>query len=159
MADPLHSIRAETLSVEIATEALAVALQPRISDLNRQRLLPVIERVLGEVDIPGRHIRIDRLAVDLGTLPLDGLEENTEAALYEALHQALRAAIDGEGLAGAATAEARPEEGDASRCSRIICKRARCRFGRRGRACRRTAFPRGAWCKRCWPAIRWVSPP
>ena len=110
MAEPLHSIRAETLAVEIATEALAVALQPRISDLNRQRLLPVIERVLGEVDIPGRHIRIDRLTVDLGTLPLDGLEDNTEAALYEALHQALRAAIDGEGIAGAASAETRPQD-------------------------------------------------
>ena len=113
MAEPLHSIRAETLAVEIATEALAVALQPRISDLNRQRLLPVIERVLDEVDVPGRHIRIDRLAVDLGTLPLDGLEDNTEAALYGALHQALRAAIDGDGVAGAASAEARPEEGAA----------------------------------------------
>ena len=110
MAEPLHSIRAETLAVEIASEALALALQPRISDLNRQRLLPVIERVLGEADVPGRHIRIDRLAVDLGTLPLDGLEDNTEAALYEALHQALRVAIDGEGVAGAASAETRPED-------------------------------------------------
>lgn len=94
MADPTHSIRAEQLQIDVASEALALALQPRVSDLNRQRLLPVIERVLGELDVPGRHIRLDRVAVDLGELPLAGLEEAAEAALYDALHRSLRAAID-----------------------------------------------------------------
>jgi hypothetical protein len=95
MADAVHSIRAERLDVELTSEPLAIALQPRLGDLNRHRLLPVIERVLGEVDDPRHHLRIDRVAIDLGVLALAGLEENAEAALYEALHRALREAIGG----------------------------------------------------------------
>ena len=46
----LHSIRSQTLDVAVATERLALALQPRLSELNHRRLLPVIDRVLGEFD-------------------------------------------------------------------------------------------------------------
>ncbi len=120
MASSSHSIRSQTLDVAVATETLALALQPRMSDLNRQRLLPVIDRVLGEFDVPGRHIRIDRLMVDLGVLPLSALEERAEAALEHALREALAATLaamgDGPGAdartgawpEGAAT-EASPE--------------------------------------------------
>ena len=45
MVSSSHSIRSQTLDVAVATETLALALQPRLSELNRQRLLPVIDRV------------------------------------------------------------------------------------------------------------------
>src|ERR1700674_1827717 len=110
MADLVHSVRAETLEIEVASEALALALQPRINDLNRQRLLPVVERVLGELDVPGRHIRIGRVAVDLGELPLTGLEESAETALYHALRQAIEAALRGEETPDAGAVHARSQD-------------------------------------------------
>jgi hypothetical protein len=109
MTESAHRIRSQTLDVAVATEALALALQPRLGELNRQRLLPVIDRVLGEFDLPGRHVRIDRLAIDLGTLPLQALEERAETALESALRDAIAAAITVERPSDAAAAQVLPE--------------------------------------------------
>jgi hypothetical protein len=44
-----------------------------LSDLNRTRLRPLIERVFDEFDSPDEVIRIDRLALDLGRFGEDAL--------------------------------------------------------------------------------------
>jgi hypothetical protein len=80
-----HSIREQRLEVEVESEALALALQPRIGDINRQYFLPVIERVLNELAVPGRHIRIASLTVNLGRIPLDAFEEVAGERLYREL--------------------------------------------------------------------------
>src|ERR1700739_4880266 len=100
-----HSIRMQTFDVEVATEDVALALQPRFGDFNRQRLIPVIARVFSETDAPCRRLRIDRLAVDLGELPLAGFEDAAEAALYDALRRSLRHAIDQAGESEASAVE------------------------------------------------------
>ncbi|MEA2985411.1 MAG: hypothetical protein QOD94_1665, partial [Alphaproteobacteria bacterium] len=88
-----HSIRQQTLELHIDSEALALALQPHIGDINRRRLLPAIERVLDEFDVPAQHIRIARLDVDLGDLPAGNFEQAAEEALYPALRRAIADAL------------------------------------------------------------------
>src|SRR5689334_22148793 len=94
MASLPHLIGTQTLEVEIATEAAAVALIDRVADLNRDSLLPVIERVLDEFDQPDVTLSIARLALELGTIPADRLAlaaERLESRLREALRRALDA--------------------------------------------------------------------
>ena len=47
------------MEVEAATERDALNLLDRIGDMNRERFLPVIARVLDEFDRPGMVVRID----------------------------------------------------------------------------------------------------
>lgn len=88
-----HTIRQQTLDIRTDSEAAALALQAGISDINRQHLLPVIERVFDEFAVPERRIRIARLDIDLGELPLDNFAEAAEDALYHALRAALQDAL------------------------------------------------------------------
>jgi hypothetical protein len=90
-----HSIRKQTLHIETESEALALALQPRVSDINRRYFLPVIERLLIEFSVPGRQIKIVKLDVDLGELPFarfaeaaaERLDQEFRRALIETLRQ------------------------------------------------------------------------
>ncbi|QDM23812.1 MULTISPECIES: contractile injection system tape measure protein [unclassified Tardiphaga] len=88
-----HTIRQQTLDIRTDSEAAALALQAGISDINRQRLLPVIERVFDEFAVPEQRIRIARLDIDLGELPLDNFAQAAEDALYTALRAALQDAL------------------------------------------------------------------
>src|SRR5690242_14018587 len=83
-----HLIGTQAILVETASEEEAVRLVDRISDLNRDTLLPVIERVLDEFDDPGRVFTVGRLDLDLGTIPPSQL-----ALAAERLEDALRAAL------------------------------------------------------------------
>ncbi|HEX7315695.1 MAG TPA: contractile injection system tape measure protein [Pyrinomonadaceae bacterium] len=89
MSKSTHSIRTQAVEVEAESEALALALQTRMGDVNRRHLLPVIERVLDEFDVPGRHIRLDRLKVNLGRLRFAHFEEEAAERLYVELRKAL----------------------------------------------------------------------
>ncbi|MDX6692884.1 MAG: hypothetical protein QOF02_487 [Blastocatellia bacterium] len=84
-----HSIREQRLEIEVDSEALALALQPRLEDFNRRFFLPVIERVLDELAVPGRHVRIGKLKVNLGRIPFASFEETAAERLYRELRQTL----------------------------------------------------------------------
>ncbi len=86
-------IRKQTLHLTAGSQELALALQPRLGDLNRKRLLPVIERVLDGMDLAGRHVRIGRLEVNLGRLSPADLEGEVERRLERALRRSLEAAL------------------------------------------------------------------
>jgi len=86
-----NSIRKQTLALTVNSETLALSLQPRLSDFNRRRFLPVIEKVLDEIAAPGRQIKIPLLDLDLGVLPLEGFED----AAAERLDTLLRSALEG----------------------------------------------------------------
>lgn len=88
-----NSIGKQTLDVEVESESIALALQARLPDLNRRRFLPVIERVLQEMAVEGRQIRLERLRIDLGPLPLDRFEEVAEKRLDRELRRALENAL------------------------------------------------------------------
>jgi hypothetical protein len=88
-----HHIRKQTIEIAIASEALALALQPRLSDLNRQQFLPVIERLFDEFSVPGRQIKISRLDLDLGDIPFDRFEEVTAERFTTELRRAVEEAL------------------------------------------------------------------
>ncbi|MBX7224150.1 MAG: hypothetical protein K1Y36_29825 [Blastocatellia bacterium] len=84
-----HLIRKQTLQVEVTSEALALVVQACLSDLNRNRLLPVIEAVLDEICPPGQVISIPRLELDLGRMGVQQLTELAPERLKRELRQAL----------------------------------------------------------------------
>src|SRR5262249_49865177 len=78
------------------SEELARALLPRIDDIHWKRMAPLIERVMDELSVPGVHIELAKVEIDLGTLPFsrfeEALEERLPSALRVALGDAVRAA-------------------------------------------------------------------
>lgn len=84
-----HAVRRETLDVDVTSEALAFALQPRLADFNRARLLPAIERVLDELSPEGRRVCVDRLDLDLGAFSAGSVERDAEDRLVSALRRTL----------------------------------------------------------------------
>jgi hypothetical protein len=97
MFKPPHSVGKQTFVLSADSESLALTLRHRLGELNRRRLLPIIERVLGELDVPGRQIRIERLEVDLGLLTPARFEEETPERFYRELRRALEEALSGLG--------------------------------------------------------------
>ncbi|MCP3100280.1 hypothetical protein LZ198_15525 [Myxococcus sp. K15C18031901] len=89
-----HRIRKQTLVLDVESEAQARALQPHLGPFNRGRLLAIIEQVFDAVDVPGLHVRIDRLDVDLGTVSSNDFEsvvaERLALRLREVVEQAVR---------------------------------------------------------------------
>ncbi len=90
MVKTQNSIRKQRLLVHLDREADALLLRPRLSDINREMLVPAIERVLDELTVPEQRIKIDRLAIDLGTLPLDCFAEEAQQRLETVLRRRLR---------------------------------------------------------------------
>lgn len=108
-----HSIEAIRLDVAVAREEGAHELLETIGELNRSRLIPIIERLLDEFDRPGELIRIDRIAVDLGLIAagdFGALEGRLEDALREALREAGYAAADAASIATGRKPEIAPTE-------------------------------------------------
>ncbi|NTX39322.1 hypothetical protein HUA78_33295 [Myxococcus sp. CA033] len=109
MTGSRHHIRKQTLRVELESEAQALVLQPRLSDFNRKRLLAIIEQVFDSVDVPGLHLRIDRLDVDLGTVPLDNFEQVVEERLTARLREVVEQAVHARRVAPAEGEQPRTE--------------------------------------------------
>ena len=95
MIELAHRIRKQQLQVDTDSEHLALTLQARMGDINRQYLLPVISRVFEELAIPGRTIKIPRLDVDLGIMTPAELETEAGLRLYRELRRALEEALRG----------------------------------------------------------------
>jgi len=71
----------------------ALALRARAEDLARALIPPVLERVFDALVPEDRHLRLDRLDLDLGIIPAGRLERDLPAALERALGEALAGAI------------------------------------------------------------------
>jgi hypothetical protein len=90
-----HLVEDLRIDAAVAPDLAGPALLERIGELNRVRLLPLIERVFDAHDHAGTLIRIDRLDLDLGRFEgadLAGIEGRLEAALRAALAAATGAA-------------------------------------------------------------------
>jgi hypothetical protein len=110
-----HVVGRQTLEVEVDSEEVALALQARLPDTNRRRLLPALTAVLDEFDVDGQHLRLGRIEIDLGLLPVGGFEDEVGPRLAAALREELRRALharDAQGRSGVtrrSPAEARVE--------------------------------------------------
>ena len=71
----------------------AMALRPRLEDFAWRALPDAIARVCERLPLDGRHLRIERLDLDLGRVGDDGLEDDGIAAFETALNEALAAAL------------------------------------------------------------------
>ena len=93
-----HSIGVQRIRLLVASEEMARWIHPRMDDIQRLRIAPLIEQVLDELDVPGLSIELDRVEIDLGRLPFsrfeESLAERLQAELRLALTAALRAARD-----------------------------------------------------------------
>ncbi|MGE3707245.1 MAG: contractile injection system tape measure protein, partial [Vicinamibacterales bacterium] len=97
MLDGRHNLRRETLRVSVSSEALALAVRPRLESLNHAVLLPLVETVLDEFAEPDVHVRLDRLDLDLGTIDAADLDRLVPLRLADALRRQLATALQREG--------------------------------------------------------------
>ncbi|MDW5531904.1 MULTISPECIES: contractile injection system tape measure protein [Azospirillum] len=88
-----HHIGRLTVECAVADLDSALALRARVEDMARQAMPPVLERVFDALVPDGRHLRLGRLDLDLGTVAADRLEQELPAALERALSDALTGAI------------------------------------------------------------------
>jgi hypothetical protein len=72
------------------TESEALQLQRSLSDLCQHSLLPAIETALNRCAPAAGHLYIERLTIDVGSLPLERLAYDLAAPVTEALAKALR---------------------------------------------------------------------
>lgn len=88
-----HQIVRLDLQAALPDSAAAAALRARIENLGWRLLPRAIERTLDAFGPIDGHLRIERLALDLGTVSAANLEAETLAALERALAAALRDAL------------------------------------------------------------------
>lgn len=90
---PTHHIGRLTVECAVADLDSALALRARVEDMARQAMPPVLERVFDALVPDGRHLRLGRLDLDLGTVAADRLELELPAVLERALSDALTGAV------------------------------------------------------------------
>jgi len=87
----MHIIREQYLHVELkGTEADGLALQCRLPDLFQHWVMPAIEGVFERCAPPDRHLYIERLEMDAGTIALERLEQDLAEAVAQTLDKSLR---------------------------------------------------------------------
>ncbi|RLJ79416.1 contractile injection system tape measure protein [Pedobacter alluvionis] len=70
-----HIIMKQVIDLAINEQLDARAVQERVSRLFQQRIIPLIEKYLDRMDLPGSTTQIPLLEIDLGVLTIDTLEE------------------------------------------------------------------------------------
>jgi hypothetical protein len=98
MAEQNHVVRQLTVSAAFADEHGARTMRARIEGFWREIAPPVMARLFDEMVPADRHVRLQRLDLDLGNLPAQGFEAAAEAALTRVLREMLlRAVAEGGG--------------------------------------------------------------
>ncbi len=76
----MHRIRRQVIELELPREAGAIALQRRASRVFQEEVLPQLDALFSRIAPAGRFVRIERLNIDLGSIP----ESRWEKAFVEA---------------------------------------------------------------------------
>ncbi len=87
-----HIIKRQILEVEVGSPGInGQAVQQKLSEVYRDRVIPALEQTLNRLSDRDRWISIDRLEIDLGELPLDDLAGNfsqkVEEQLFRVIHE------------------------------------------------------------------------
>lgn len=88
-----HRVARLDFTASVADLGLAFGLRPRLERLAWELMPAAMERVFDAAGAPDRHLRIDRLELDLGAVRPDHLEEDALGALQRALSEALGEAL------------------------------------------------------------------
>ena len=85
-----HSIRQYRLEAEMTgTEAESIALQRQLSQLTASKIIPVLEQVFERCSSPDRHLYLDSLVIDAGTIDYDHLDQELPEKIAESLAKSL----------------------------------------------------------------------
>ncbi|MCB1037685.1 MAG: hypothetical protein KDD47_27885, partial [Acidobacteria bacterium] len=90
-----HTVGRETWEVTVPYAELAFELRPRLAALARGRWLERMEEVLDDFDLPGRHVQLKRLELDLGRVAVGDLETEVERRLEGELRRVLGEVLEG----------------------------------------------------------------
>ncbi len=86
-----HKIQRQFLNLEFnGTEADAVGLQRRLSDICDQSILPALEEVFNRLVPPDTFLTIDRLEIDAGIVTIKSLESELSEKIIHALTNSLQ---------------------------------------------------------------------
>jgi hypothetical protein len=85
-----HIIKRQVFEVEVPSVDSAWKIQNRISDLYKQELVRILDKVLSEISGPDQVLRIDKLEIDLGEIQADALERDIPEKLQSLLKDQLR---------------------------------------------------------------------
>ncbi|MEZ4453499.1 MAG: contractile injection system tape measure protein [Nannocystaceae bacterium] len=88
-----HRVRRQILEIEVSDPAAGRRLQDALLRLQRERIVPALERIFDAIAGPDELLRIDRLEVDLGALDPDAPEEALLVALDRQLRDGLARAL------------------------------------------------------------------
>ncbi len=105
---PTITIWRQVLDVELrGTESDGMALQRRLPDVCTDVLAPVLESALGGADPGDAHIYVERLAIELDEVSLEGLERHLADAVRRELTDWLRRNVSGRGAGATADGNVR----------------------------------------------------
>jgi hypothetical protein len=96
MAEQNHAVGRLNVTAAMADEEQARRMLARIESFWREKAPPAMTRLFDELAPQGRHVRLERLALDLGQLPETEFEAAALAALERAVREALPAAMAGD---------------------------------------------------------------
>jgi hypothetical protein len=87
--DSAHLIEDLEFDLRFSTEERALQENTRLENYVKGSVMEAIEQVFDDSSMPGEVVRLERLEVDLGTVPIDGLETEMTALVRERLQAAL----------------------------------------------------------------------
>jgi len=88
-----HLIKKQEFNIYIKRGINELSIQESISRINQNRLIPVMEGVLNHYGFNGSYIRLNKLELDLGILPLQNLEDVFKIEFEETLINKLKQTI------------------------------------------------------------------
>jgi|GEM_PF-3315670 len=89
----MHKIQKQIIEIKISSQSEAYKIQEEISRIYHQRLLPLIDQICTQHAQPQTTYRISQLTLDLGTIPLQNLEEHLVTQLKKQLSETLNLKI------------------------------------------------------------------
>ncbi|MCB0555671.1 MAG: hypothetical protein KDD02_19145, partial [Phaeodactylibacter sp.] len=85
-----HIIHRQLLDIRVGPGEAGHSLQEALSRMAWEKLQPALEQLFDQYAGPEELVRVDKLEVELGRLPREGLEESFLARVLEALEEQLR---------------------------------------------------------------------
>ena len=89
-----HIIKRQVLDLQVPSQKDSFELQTRVSNLYRNKIIPLMDTVLSQLSDSGEIHRIDSLEIDLGTIDTNDLEAQFLAKVEQQLRRRLTETIE-----------------------------------------------------------------
>ncbi len=88
-----HLIQTNTIELTIGEESAGRTIRDEVHRVYTERVVPVMDSVLTDIDRPHSVLRIEKLELNLGAVSLSNLDEDLVAAVGQQLRRSLEEAI------------------------------------------------------------------